>query len=371
LLQCRRKVSGMSVWIETRSGKYLVRWREPGGQKHSKAVPTKAAARGLKSELENQLFGGTYVPKALRDRLFGDYVLELLTSELQLEASTMYNHQKAFGKWIEPGLGNTPIGEIDASAIRRFFSWMKSQGASDKTVGRVRAQLTKYFRRAMQEGILTRNPVAAVPAPNSARHEIRILTPEEVQAVADAHPPQLRMIPLLCAWGTFRIGEVAALTEDCIEGDRITVKRAVGTAGSVRYLKSPKTASSRRTVQLPGWVMAELREHILEHRHEDGFLFRDTRGQLVSHQGYHTSWRKALRAAGFDAPWPRPHDLRHTAVALMIRAGAHPKQIQARCGHATIKETMDTYGHLFPGHDDELVRTLESFRPQVSTVVEL
>jgi hypothetical protein len=32
---------------------------------------------------------------------------------------------------------------------------------------------------------------------------------------------------------------------------------------------------------------------------------------------------------------------------------------------------MDTYGHLFPGHDDELVRTLESFRPQVSTVVEL
>ena len=47
------------------------------------------------------------------------------------------------------------------------------------------------------------------------------------------------------------------------------------------------------------------------------------------------------------------------------------QQIQARCGHATIKETMDTYGHLFPGHDDELVRTLESFRPVEGKVIEL
>lgn len=51
----------------------------------------------------------------------------------------------------------------------------------------------------------------------------------------------------------------------------------------------------------------------------------------------------------------------------MIRAGAHPKQVQARCGHATIKETLDTHGHLFPGHDDEFVCTLESFRPKTKT----
>ena len=32
---------------------------------------------------------------------------------------------------------------------------------------------------------------------------------------------------------------------------------------------------------------------------------------------------------------------------------------------------MDTYGSLFPGHDDELMRTLESFRPAEARVLEL
>jgi len=31
-----------------------------------------------------------------------------------------------------------------------------------------------------------------------------------------------------------------------------------------------------------------------------------------------------------------------------LAAGLHPKVIQERLGHATIAETMDTYGHLFP-----------------------
>jgi integrase len=291
----------MSAWIEPRNGKYLVRWRELGGQKHSKVVRTKAEARALKAEVENQMHRGTYTPASSRKQAFGDYVTELLESELSLEASTLYNHVKAFEKWVEPGLGNTPIGEIDSAAIRRFFGWMQREGASDATVARMRAQLTKYFRRAVQEGILARNPVAAVPAPRTRRREIRVMTPEEVQAVADAHPGPQRMIPLLSAWGTFRLGEVAALTEDCIEGDTITVKRSIGTAGSVVYLKSPKTASSRRTVQLPGWVMNELREHMLRYPHEGGFLFRNTRGELVSHQAYHTTWRKALKLAGFQA----------------------------------------------------------------------
>jgi integrase len=32
----------------------------------------------------------------------------------------------------------------------------------------------------------------------------------------------------------------------------------------------------------------------------------------------------------------------------LIAANLNPKVIQARLGHATITETMDTYGHLFP-----------------------
>ena len=48
----------------------------------------------------------------------------------------------------------------------------------------------------------------------------------------------------------------------------------------------------------------------------------------------------------------RFHDLRHFYASALIGAGLHPKAIQARLGHATIAETMDTYGHLFPDSEE-------------------
>jgi hypothetical protein len=39
-------------------------------------------------------------------------------------------------------------------------------------------------------------------------------------------------------------------------------------------------------------------------------------------------------------------------ASALIAANLNPKVIQARLGHATIAETMDTYGHLFSDSDD-------------------
>ena len=48
----------------------------------------------------------------------------------------------------------------------------------------------------------------------------------------------------------------------------------------------------------------------------------------------------------------RFHDLRHFYASALIAANLNPKIIQARLGHATLAETMDTYGHLFADADD-------------------
>lgn len=57
------------------------------------------------------------------------------------------------------------------------------------------------------------------------------------------------------------------------------------------------------------------------------------------------------------------HDLRHSHAALLIAQGEHPKVIQARLGHASIKTTLDTYGHLFDGLDEAAADRLdESWR---------
>ena len=42
----------------------------------------------------------------------------------------------------------------------------------------------------------------------------------------------------------------------------------------------------------------------------------------------------------------------------LIAQGEHPKVIQERLGHASIKTTLDTYGHLFDGMDEAAAERL-------------
>jgi integrase len=50
------------------------------------------------------------------------------------------------------------------------------------------------------------------------------------------------------------------------------------------------------------------------------------------------------------------HSLRHTCGAWMALAGVQPKQIQEIMRHSTITLTMDTYGHLFAGQQQDAVQ---------------
>ena len=57
---------------------------------------------------------------------------------------------------------------------------------------------------------------------------------------------------------------------------------------------------------------------------------------------------------------PAFHYLRHSHAARLIAQGEHPKVIQERLGHASIKTTLDTYGHLFEGLAEAATDRLES-----------
>jgi integrase len=68
-------------------------------------------------------------------------------------------------------------------------------------------------------------------------------------------------------------------------------------------------------------------------------------------------WRPTTVVAGLDGL--KVHELRHTAVALWIAAGASPKEVAARAGHTSVF-TLDRYGGLFEGHDWELRDRLDA-----------
>lgn len=65
------------------------------------------------------------------------------------------------------------------------------------------------------------------------------------------------------------------------------------------------------------------------------------------------------------------HQLRHTCVSVLIAEGANPKEIQDWVGHASIEETMDTYGHLFPNAKHQLSSMLDSYANRHKTTTPL
>jgi integrase len=101
-------------------------------------------------------------------------------------------------------------------------------------------------------------------------------------------------------------------------------------------------------------VVEALQEHLAGGSVEpDGFVFALSNGAPLRTASFRTRvWRPATRAAGLEGL--RIHDLRHTAVALWIAAGAGPKEVATRAGHTSVSFTLDRYGHLYPEADREL-----------------
>jgi integrase len=109
--------------------------------------------------------------------------------------------------------------------------------------------------------------------------------------------------------------------------------------------KEPKTSSSIRSVTISA-VTAELLAGHLEafsNSAVDGLVFPNRAGHpLISSSWWNNNFAPAQRKTGLSC---RFHDLRHTSVALAIAEGAHPKAIQTRMGHSSIRVTLDRYGH--------------------------
>ncbi|MGH9227076.1 MAG: tyrosine-type recombinase/integrase [Acidimicrobiales bacterium] len=85
-------------------------------------------------------------------------------------------------------------------------------------------------------------------------------------------------------------------------------------------------------------------------------VFTAPKGGPLQHRTFYRRYfRPAVAATGLPEAL-RFHDLRHTAAALLIAQGAHPRAIMERLGHSSTTITMNVYGHLFPNLDEALTR---------------
>jgi integrase len=194
---------------------------------------------------------------------------------------------------------------------------------------------------------------------------------------AGAIRPRYRALVLVGAYGGLRIGELAGLRRSRVDLLRGTMEVAeiVTEVGGRLRVGPPKTRASRRVVGLPRAVVEELAAHLAAPAQPAAFVFTAPQGGPLRVIAFRARiWRPATRAAGLDGL--RIHDLRHTAVALWIAAGANPKEVAARAGHTSVSFTLDRYGHLYPESDAALRDRLDAIytagqRDQSVAVVEL
>jgi integrase len=220
------------------------------------------------------------------------------------------------------------------------------------TVQKAYQLLGKVMGAAVDAGMLAQSPCRRVPLPKAEREEMRFLTPAEVATLAEAIVPRYRALVLVGAYGGLRIGELAGLRRSRVDLLRGTVQVAeiVVEVRGVLHVGPPKTRASRRTVGLPRFVVEELAALLAGPGDPEALVFTAPQGGPLRLPAFRARvWRPAVVAAGLEGL--RIHDLRHTAVALWIAAGAGPKEVSARAGHSSVSFTLDRYGHLDPEAD--------------------
>jgi integrase len=55
------------------------------------------------------------------------------------------------------------------------------------------------------------------------------------------------------------------------------------------------------------------------------------------------------------------HECRHTFASLMIAAGVNVKALSTYMGHSSIAITLDRYGHLMPGNEEQAAELLDAY----------
>ena len=159
-------------------------------------------------------------------------------------------------------------------------------------------------------------------------------------------------------WTGMREGELLALSPADIDIDNklISINRTYQRIGGKDVFTSPKTRKSKRTIPIPDFLCQELSDYI-QSRYmldADERLFPVTKSYL-SHEmirGCKITGAKKIRI----------HDIRHSHASLLINQGCDALMLADRLGHEKVSTTLNTYSHLFPHKQQELVHSLESLQ---------
>lgn len=338
------------------------RWRArhvtDDGRERTRSFDRKVDAQRWLDEQTTAVVTGQYVEPGAGKITFRDYAERWRKIQVQRDSSAAHV-ETMLRRHTYPAFGDRPLAAILPSDIQ---AWVKGLQLAPATVGVVHGIASTIFKAAIRDRRIVGNPCDGTRLPKVQRKQIVPLTTEQVTAIHDALPAELRAVVTLAAGTGMRQGECLGLTMDRINFLKRTVtvdRQLVTVQGQSPRFGPPKTTASNRTIPLPQVVVDALAAHLAEFpAGVDGLVFT-VGGKPISRGTFGHRWRPAAAAAELPARTGL-HALRHYYASLLIRHGESVKVVQSRLGHATAAETLDTYSHLWPDSEDRTRDAIDS-----------
>ena len=342
-------------------GKWRARYRDPGGREHSRHFDRRVDAEHWLDLIRGELAKGTYVDPNAGRLLFSTYAAEWRAIQVH-RPSTAAKLDSDLRKHVLPSLGHRPLNSIRASEIQ---AWVKgrSEVLAPRTVEVIYRYVSSIFRAAVNDQLISASPCRNIRLPKIAAAPITPPSSECVGALINAAPERYRALVVVAAGAGLRQGEVFGLTLPAVDFLRRVIRvdqQVVHVSGRPPFLAPPKSAAGHRVVPAPDVVLAALARHLeLNVPGEDGLIFTGRDGKAIRRNRFNEVWSATVLRAGLPKG-THFHHLRHYYASLLIRHGESVKVVQARLGHATAQETLDTYGHLWPDSDDRTRSAVDS-----------
>lgn len=265
-----------------------------------------------------------------------------------------------------------------------------------RTVAGVRSLLRAAFMTATQEQLMARNPARGeyLKAPEYSATTRRSCTEREAFALlqaADEHPRGAFVLMMLTM--ALRPSELLALRWEDIEGDRVSITRAITRRqeGGLE-VKAPKTRNGTRELFITDERVHQALARELAHQrgkreaarvsgityHDDGFIFATEVGtpfddggarrrlfEPVARVARETMLSEAAER-GEELRTPplqgiTPYNLRHTAATMALRAGVDRTFLSKALGHANPEFTARQYVHSDPADIQRTLSKLTAF----------
>ena len=352
----------MPAYKDEKTGKwfakfYYTNWQGIKKQKWKRGFATKKEALGFERDfLEKQSAN----PDMTFQNLYEIYMEDMAA---RLKQSTLLTKKTVLQTHILPFFGNKPINEIKASDVRRWQAKLMSSpnNYSQTYLKKINTELNSIINYAKRFYDLNTNPCGKAGTIGKAKaEEMDYWTYDEYidfrEGVKDK--PLSYICFEVLYWTGMREGELLALSPTDIDFDNklISINRTYQRIGGKDVFTSPKTRKSKRKIPIPDFLCQELSDYI-QSRYmldADERLFPITKSYL-SHEmirGCKNTGVKKIRI----------HDIRHSHASLLINQGCDALMLADRLGHEKVSTTLNTYSHLFPHKQQELVHSLESLQ---------